>query len=130
MPVTAVSGKNGLIYVSATEIVGANSWSIAVEHESIQYAVFASEWQNTLSGIKSWSGNIGAVHDQAAKLLAAAAIADATVALLIYPDRSDLSTYYSGSAVFSYSSEASMDGVVGESADFTGHSTLTQTGFS
>jgi hypothetical protein len=54
-----------------------------------------------------------------------------TVLISIYPSRSDLTTYYSGSAVFGgFSNEAPTDGAISWSVDFTGDGTLTLTGFS
>ena len=131
MAVSVKAGKNGLIYVSGTsnEIAGANAWSISIEHDAIPYSKMGDTWEGNLSGIKRWSGSIGALHDHDAKLLSNAAVADATVALLIYPDRTDGSTYYSGSAVFSFGNEADFGSAITQSADFTGDSTLAITGF-
>ena len=130
MAFTAQAGKNGLIYVSGTEIPGANAWSISIESDTIEYAKFGDTWKNNFAGLKGWSGSIGALHDQAAQVLQTAAAAVVVVALLIYPDRTDGSTYYSGNAIFSFSSDAGMDSPVGQSADFTGDGALTPTGFS
>jgi len=130
MAFTPKAGKNGLIYVSGTEIPGANAWSIAIESAAIEYSKFGDTWKNNLVGLKGWSGSIGALHDQAAKVLQNAASAAVVVALLIYPDRTSGATYYSGNAIFSFSSEAGMDAAVGRTTDFTGDGALTITGFS
>ena len=130
MAFTAKAGKNGLIYVSGTEIFGANAWSINVEHESIAYTKFGDEWQSVFSGIKSWAGSVSALHDQDSKVLETAAAYDGTCALLIYPDRLDQGTYYSGNAIFAFGSEAGMTAAVGQTASYTGSGTLTLTGFS
>ena len=130
MAFTVKAGKNGLIYVSGTEIPGANAWSISIESDAIEYSKFGDTWKGNLVGLKGWSGSIGALHDHAAKVLQDAAAAAVVVALLIYPDRTSGSTYYSGNAIFSFSSEASMDAAIGQTADFTGDGTLTPTGFS
>ena len=125
----AVNGRDAQIWVSGTEIEGGNAWSIAIEHNAVQYAKFADEWQNTLSGLKSWSGSITSWHDQGSKVLQTAAALDGTVLVLLYPDHNDTTTFYGGNAVFSASSEASIDAVISVSADFTGDSTLTLSGF-
>lgn len=130
MAFTAKNGKNGLIYVSGTELPGANAWSFNIESESIEYAKFGDTWKSLFSGLKGWGGSVGALHDQAAKILQDAAAYDGTVALLIYPDRTDGATYYGGNAVFSFSSEGGMDAAVGQSSDFTGTGTPSMTGFS
>lgn len=129
MAFTPKAGKNGLVYVSGTEITGANAWSISIEADAIEYSKFGDTWKSNFVGLKGWSGSIGALHDQAAKVLQNAAAATAVVALLIYPDRTSNATYYSGNAIFSFASEAGMDGPVGRTADFTGDGTLSATGF-
>ena len=129
MAFTPKAGKNGLIYVSGTEIVGANAWSISIESDAVEYSKFGDTWKGNFVGLKGWSGSIGALHDQSSKVLQNAAAATVVVALLIYPDRTSGSTFYSGNAIFSFSSEASMDAAVGRSVDFTGDGALTPTGF-
>ena len=54
-----------------------------------------------------------------------------SVAVLLYPKRSDLTTYYSGNAIFTnFTHEVNADGVETTSADAEGDNTLTETGFS
>ena len=132
MAFTPLAGRNGLIYVSGTtnEITGANAWSISIEHDGIPYSKFGDTWEGTFSGIKRWSGSISALKDTAGKLLTNAAVADAVVALLIYPDNTDISTYFSGNAVFSFGAEAGMDSPITATADFQGDGTLAITGWS
>lgn len=129
MAITVRAGKNGLVYVSGTELVGANSWSVAIDAEAIEYSYFGKIWMGNLVGLKSWSGSIEAIHDQDSELLQDAAIATILVALLIYPDNTDVTTYYSGNAIFGASPEGSMDSPVTISSDFTGDDALTMTGF-
>ena len=128
--ITPTNGKNGLIYVSDTEIFGANAWDITIAHDATEYAVFNDEWKSNFSGLKGWSGSITALHDQATKVLATAATYDGTCALVIYPDSTDQTTYYSGSAIFGFGSSGDMSSAVGQTADFTGTGALTPTGFS
>ena len=130
MAFTPLAGKNGLIYVSGTELPGANAWSISIESDAVEYSKFGDTWKSNFVGLKGWSGSVGALHDNAGTILQNAAAATIVVALLIYPDRTDGTAYYSGNAIFSFSSEASMDGAIGQSADFTGTGTLSATGFS
>jgi hypothetical protein len=123
-------GANGLIYVGGTVIPYANAWSIASASESAQAASHGDTWQGAYVGIKSWSGSITAWNDMGAKILQSVAIGAITYALLIYPARGTLTTYYSGNAIFSFASEASMTAVVGQSVSFVGDGTLAATGFS
>ena len=128
--ITVANGKNGLIYVSGTEIFGANAWDISISHDATEYAVFNDDWKSNASGLLGWSGSITALHDQATKVLYTAAVYDGTCTIEIYPDSSDITTFYSGSAIFGMGSSGDMTSVVGQSGDFTGSSTLSATGFS
>lgn len=127
--ITATNGKNGLIYVSGTEIFGANAWDISMPHDTIEYNVFNDFWKKNFSGLIGWAGTITALHDQATKVLFTAAAYDGTVALLIYPDSTDITTYYTGNAIFGFGSSADMSSAVGRTADFTGDGELAATGF-
>jgi len=122
-------GKNALIYVSTSEIVGGNAWSINFEVETADTPQFGDVWKKTVKGLRGWAGSISAWDQGDDQVLQAAAISDASVALLIYPRRSDLTSYYSGNANFGFSGEGSTGGPVGNSADFTGDDTLTIEGF-
>ena len=127
-----VCGVNGLIYVSGVELGEANSWGIAVKTDKSKFATFGDSWKELCFGPSEWSGSIGGYHEQDSKRLQDAAVARIAVALLIYPKRSDLTTYYSGNAGFDFdsSAEAEGGGPVACSASFEGDSTLTMTGFS
>jgi len=131
MAISVIAGKNGLIYISGTgnEIIGANAWSLKIEHDAIAYSKFGDEWEGNLSGIKRWSGSVSALHDQGAKLLSNAAVADGLVALLIYPDRTDITTYWDGDAIFSFSNDAEMGSAITQGVDFTGNGILAPCGF-
>jgi hypothetical protein len=123
-------GANGLIYVGGTVIGYANAWNIAQASESAQSAQHGSTWQDTFPGVKSWSGTITAWNDMGTKTLQNAAMGAITYALLIYPARGTLTTYYSGNAVFSFGAEASMTAMAGLTASFAGDGALAATGFS
>lgn len=123
-------GRNSLVYINGSEVIGGNAWSIEIEHETAEYSVFGDTWKSNLSGLLGWSGSVEAWHDHDAQILQTAGTYDGTLPLLIYPDRTDITTYYSGSAIFGMSSEATMSDAISQTAEFTGHSTLTVTGFS
>lgn len=125
-----VHGKNGLIYVSGTEIAYANAWDLTVDIDSAELAHFGSSWQEREAGINDWSGSITAWHDQDSKVLYDSAVAGEALALLIYPKRTDLTTYWSGDAIFSFGSSGDMGAGVGQTANFVGAASLTITGFS
>lgn len=127
-----VCGINGLIYISGTELSEANAWAIAIKHDKSKFATFGDSWKELCFGPGEWSGSIAGYHEQDSKRLQDAALAGIAVALLIYPKRSDLTTYWSGSAGFDFDSsgEAEGGGPVVASATFEGDGTLTPTGFS
>lgn len=122
-------GINGLIYISGTELVGANAWSIAATRDSVEVLKFDDDWKSVVIGGGGWSGSINAWEQFDEQLLFQAATAGVLVALLIYPDRDDLTDYYSGSAVFGANSSASSTTAVAKDGDFVGSSTLAITGF-
>ena len=128
--ITATNGKNGLIYVSGTQIYGANAWDISVPHDTTEYAVMGDSWKSNFSGLIGWAGTITALADQASQVLFTAAAYDGTVALLIYPDSTDITTYYTGNAIFGFGASADMTSAIGRTADFTGDGALAATGFS
>ena len=131
--ITPMNGKNSLIYISATaagQIYGANAWSIDLTHDNTEYAVFDDDWKSNFSGLMGYSLTVGAVSDQATKLLYTAAVYDGLVEWSIYPQSDDITTYYSGSAVFGMGASAELSGAVLRTASGVGSGTLSATGFS
>jgi len=126
-----VCGKNGLIYISGSEWADANAWSISIEQETAEYAVFGDTAYRTCIGLYRWSGSLSGYQDIDGKQLQDAATAGVSVALLIYPKRTDLTTYYDGSAIFNFDSAGEFGGAaVTANASFTGDGALTITGWS
>lgn len=125
-----ICGKNGLIYISGAEWADANAWSISIEKDVSGYSVFGDTYERQCVGLIRWSGSLSGFHDQDGKQLQDAAVATIAVALLIYPDRTDNTTYYNGSALFSFDSAGEVGGAaVTANASFTGSGALTITGF-
>lgn len=123
------NGKNGLIYVGGTELTGANAWTINVTTESAEYVKFGDSWKGRTVGVNDWAGNVTAYDMADEKILFTAATGGVAVALLIYPTRSTLTSYYSGNVIFGMSSDGGMGGNVNKNGDFVGNSTLTAAGF-
>lgn len=127
---TMVAGRNGLIYVSGHEITYANAWEVNVTQAAVTGNYFGLSWPTTEAGVKGWTGSITAWHDQDSQYLYNAVTAGTTVSVLVYPKRSDLTTYWSGSPIFTgLRSSGDVDGMVGQTADYTGSGSLTATGF-
>ena len=131
MAVSAVHGINGLVYVSGTELEGAFSFNINPTTETAVYRLFGSTWLNRVAGPSDWTGSIEGVFDQESNTVVDMVVARAAVPVLLYPKRSDLTTYWAGSCIFeSAPHSAPGDNVVGWTSDFSGDGELTSTGFS
>jgi len=128
--ITAMNGKNGLIYVSDTQIYGANTWSVDLSHDNTEYSVMDDAWKSNFSGLKGYSVTIGAVADQATKALYTAAAYDGLCTWSVYPQSNDITTYYSGSAIFGMGASGEMGSAVMRTATGVGSGTLAATGFS
>ena len=123
-------GKNGLIYVSGTELAEANSWSVNIATDSVDVPKFGDTWKNKKQGMSAWSGNVTAWDDSSEKILFNAATATTDgVSLLIYPVRSDLTEYYSGTAIFGMSTSGGVSAPINRDGDFVGNGTLNATGW-
>ncbi len=130
MAIVKKAGYNGLIYVSGNHIEGANAWEITVDQGAAEGRAFGQQWMDRVPIGNDWSGSITAWHDQDSKHLYNACVGNAAAAILLYPDRADLTTYWSGNAIFSFGSSADMESLVGQTATFTGAGSLAATGFS
>ena len=128
---TAVHGINGMVYASGVHIESANAFSLNKTGEASPYRTFGASWIRRVAGPRDWTGSISGIHDQDANNLQDMVSGAGTVAVLLYPKRSDLTTYYSGNAIFTgFTHDVNSDGVETTSADFEGDDTLTETGFS
>jgi hypothetical protein len=123
-------GRNGLIYISGTEITGANAWTLRITQDAVETPQFADTWKKRVVGFADWSGSITAWLHTDSKLITDAAVAQVSVALLIYPNRNDLTDYFSGNAIFGANMGGGASAAIGRDGDFVGNDTLTITGFS
>ena len=123
-------GYNGLIYVSGTELTGANAWSLSISQDSVETPQFGDRWKKRVVGMNDWSGNITAWLHPNSKALTTAALAGVSVAILLYPTRADLTDYFSGNAIFTgVAIDTATGAAIGRNGDFVGNDTLTITGF-
>lgn len=123
-------GKNGLIYVSGAELVGANAWTVDIATDSVELPIFGDTWKKRAAGLSGFSGTLTVWQLEDSKQLATAASAGTTVALIIYPDRESQADHYSGDAIFGFGASGGVDSGVGETATFEGDDTLYVAGFS
>lgn len=129
-----ITGRNAYIYLSGAAINGANSWSLGVTKDSIEATQFGDTWKRKVWGQVDGSGSITAWQHQDKKVIYDAVLADGPVATYLYPDKSDLTNFWSGNLLWtSYSGDGSTSSAVAGNGDFVtydGTAGLTQTGFS
>ena len=126
----ARSGHNGLIYVSATEITGANAWSLDIEQGSSPVTAFADDWTPRVVHAADWSGSLTAWDENDVSTLFDAATAGVSVALIIYPaGQTDQGDVLSGNAIFGLSASGDVSSAVSLSVSFVGDEYLTDTGW-
>lgn len=122
-------GYDALVYVSATELTGGNAWNINVDTDSIVTNQFGDTWKKRTVGQSDWSGSLTAWDQGDQKILATAATSQTSVALIIYPDRADMTNYYYGNAIFGMRTAGGVTAAVNKDGDFVGDDTLTVVGF-
>ena len=122
-------GINGLIYVAATELSESNSWRLAITSDLADGEIFGGTFRERDKGVSDWSGNITGFLQTDSKLIETAALAATSTTILLYPNRADLTDYYSGNAFFGANIEVGSRALEARGGDFVGDGTLTQTGF-
>jgi hypothetical protein len=122
-------GIDGLIYISGVELAGGNSWSIDIENDSEEAMEFGDRWKDLLVGGRGFSGSIGAWMHLDSKLIHDCAVSGEFQSFLIYPDRDDLTSYYSGNAIFGAAASGGTGGAVARDGDFVGTGALAIAGF-
>ena len=123
------SGKDAMVYVGGTKLVGANAWEINSTNEVSEAPEFQDTWKKHVTGLLTWSGTITAWDQSDDKIFFTADTGGSSVALIIYPDAGTTANNYSGNALFAASSSGSTSAAVAKNGDFTGDGTLTITGF-
>lgn len=122
-------GINGQIYVSGTELTGANSWSVNVDQDAVEEVKFGDSWKSQKIGARGWSGSVNAYGDNASKLILDAATSGVSVQIIIYPARGDTADSLVGNAVFGSAMDASTTSIFNENGSFVGDGALTIAGF-
>ena len=122
-------GVGGLIYVGGSEITGANAWSLNLPKDSIETPEFGDTNKKRVIGLTDWNGTISAWDHTDSKVLTTAALYRGNYALLIYPDRTEATEYYSGNAIFGMRSGGGASAAIARDGDFVGNGTLTVAGW-
>lgn len=123
-------GIDGLIYLSGTELAGANAWALNVENDTEEAIEFGDRWKDLLMGGRGFSGNVAAWMHLDSKLIHDCAVSGNPQAFLIYPDFETLASYFSGQAIFGSNASGGTGGAVARDGDFVGTGPLSIYGFS
>jgi len=127
---TRIHGKQGLIYLSGSEVEEATLVTINHTTDSEEGPVFGDTYPPRAVGLQHWGGSITTWAVATVKDLQAGAQAGFSVALLAYPDRRDQTDYYSGSIILSFEANIDVTALQGVTASFDGDGNLVLTGFS
>ena len=122
-------GLAACIYIDGAKLAVASGWSLGITGEECEVIRFEDTWKQLLRGVLAGSGSITAYHDQDAKVLAELAQSSTTKALILYPDCTDDSTYYTFSAWFDFEHTAEVGSCQGQTSPFRVDGTVTKTGF-
>lgn len=113
-----VFGENALVYIGGTQVPLANEWSVDIEQEKIESPKTfvcpisaASSWIEKSGGFFSASGSVSALYDSASATHIDLVLADAAVAILLYP-YCDSTKYWMGNAWVQLSMSAPVDNYV------------------
>lgn len=125
-------GIAACVYLGAgpTKLAVASGWTISITGEECEVVRFEDVWKTLLRGVKSGSGSITAYHDQEAKVLADYAQATTLTDILLYPDCTDATTYYSLSGWFDFEHTADVGSCQTQTAPFRASGAVVKNGFS
>lgn len=125
-------GIAACVYLGAvpSKLEVAAGWSISIVGEECEVVRFEDTWKELLRGVLSGSGSITAYHDQDAKVLAELAQSDTESVFVLYPDCSDISTYYHGVAWFDFEHTADVGSCQTQTAPFRVDGAVNKVGFS
>jgi hypothetical protein len=90
-------GISACVYLGTvpTKLPEASGYSIGITGEECEVVRFEDTWKERLRGVLDGAGSLTAYHNQNAKVLQDYAQASTETVILIYPDCSDVTTYYS-----------------------------------
>lgn len=127
---TPFHGWNGLIYVSGlTVLTGTNAWTIDIEKRTAEMPELGNDWVNRAGGQKAYSGTIAVWDNQDQAILFNAVDATIAVAWIIYPQRTVMTKYFNGNALFGLSAEGGTEGGVAFAVAFEGDGELHMEGY-
>lgn len=122
-------GLAACIYIDGAKLEVASGWSIGIAGEECEVVRFEDTWKQLLRGVLVGAGSITAYHDQDAKVLAELAQSSTTKALILYPDCTDDSTYYTFDAWFDFEHTADVGACQEQTSPFRVDGTVNKVGW-
>lgn len=122
-------GLAACIYIDGVKLEVASGWSIGISGEECEVVRFEDTWKQLLRGVLAGVGSITAYHDQDAKVLAELAQSSTTKALILYPDCTDDSTYYTFDAWFDFEHTADVGACQEQTSPFRVDGTVSKVGW-
>lgn len=124
-------GIAGCVYMGTpvAKLAVASGWTIGITGEECEVVRFEDTWKELLRGVLSGAGSITAYHDQDAKILADAAQSTSEIVVLLYPDCTDPTTYYSQVAWFDFEHTAEVGSCQTQAAPFRVDGAVSKVGF-
>lgn len=129
MSPTNVHGIEAKVYIGSDELTEANAWSLACAADMAELVKHGSIFKERLKGAIDWSGSITVFHDQDGKIVQQAAFARISYSVILYPDGSEVDTYYQGTAFFDFEHASDVGSAQAITVPFFGSGTLVATGF-
>lgn len=98
-----IHGKNAYVYIQgagaqAQQLVNAANYSVDVSASTVDVSQLGDDWVQTLRGQYSWSGQLDGPIDTSNTLPFDAATQSTVRNFYLYPDKTNISTYYYGQA--------------------------------
>ena len=128
-------GLKACVYLGTvpTKLAEASGYTVSITGEECEVVRFEDTWKSRERGILDGAGSITAYHNQDAKVLATYAQQNSqtgvVTATLIYPDCSDVTTYYQCDAWFDFEATGDTGSCQTQTAPFRCDGELTKVGF-
>src|SRR5687767_10137155 len=130
-----IHGRRGRIYIgvasdtaSAEPIPFLNSWSLNREVDKADVTAFGDTNKVYVAGLPDASGDIGGFYDTETAQLYTAASDGLARKFYIYPDTTDTSKYFFGTAFFDFNIEASATDPASVSGSWSAASSIIKVG--
>lgn len=120
-----IAGRNGALYAgissggTAEPIAFLNQWSLNASTDKSDVTAFGDANKTYVGGLPDAQGQYAGWYDTASAQLYTAAVDGVSRKVYLYPDRTNTSQYFFGTAIFDFSVEVKVDGGVGISGSFS-----------